>query len=147
MVTVVAYSEGVKVAGGVVVIDIYRGRGPLALAIRAFLSTVVRGGSSARGVARDIVIRDTVGREVYREGPYDAISVLAPFRRVISEVASQGLDNFVRTKRVEGKALGAAPLVVSSGKLNYVDMIRIDATWNLGRIKDICVWVKERLNR
>jgi hypothetical protein len=62
---------------------------------------------------RDIVIHDeTRERELYREGPYNGITVNQPLDRLLREVRSSGLDVFLRTRQVASSQVG--PLDVPS---------------------------------
>lgn len=68
---------------------------------------------AAERLKRDIVIRDETRQWVlYREGPYDGITVAQPLERLLSEVRSKGLDTFLRTRQVAASQVG--PLDVPS---------------------------------
>jgi hypothetical protein len=109
-------SDGVRVPGGIVTIDYYRGRGRLSYWVQLLLLDFsLAGYSSASGLSRDIVIHSDDGRELYREGPYDGITVNRPLDKIIKEVTRVGLDVFLRTRRVSNQQLG--PVDVDSGRL------------------------------
>jgi hypothetical protein len=56
---------------------------------------------TSRKMGRDIVVRDETGqRELYREGPYDAITVIQPLNRLLNEIRFTGLDAFLRTRQI-----------------------------------------------
>lgn len=98
---------GVSVPGGVVQVEPHGRSDPLSLFIKSMGVTVSTGGFSTRGLARDIVIRDSEdGREVYREGPYDGITVGRQCNRLIEEVRATGLDDFLRSKHLEAGRVG-----------------------------------------
>lgn len=49
----------------------------------------------------DIVVRDRNRQpELYREGPYDAITAAQPLERLLTEPRSNGLDAFLRTRQI-----------------------------------------------
>jgi hypothetical protein len=73
---------------------------------------------SARGAEQDIVVKDgPVGQELYREGPFNNITVQGPFRRTADEITAEGLDVFVRRKRIENAQLG--PVAAPSGRSTF----------------------------
>jgi len=68
--------EEIEVPGGVVSIDPYKGRSAILVWSKALVSAFWRSYFAAEEMKRDIVIRDeTRQRVLYREGPYDAITV------------------------------------------------------------------------
>ncbi len=63
---------------------------------------------------RDIVIEDpSRSRELYREGPYDGITVSPPLERILAEIKSDGLDQFLFKHQVEQGRIG--PISQPSG--------------------------------
>lgn len=71
---------------------------------------------SAAGVARDIVILDPTGeRELYRDGPYNGITVNRVLESLVAELERMGVDEFVRAHQVQDRQLG--PVSQASGHL------------------------------
>ncbi len=105
--------RGIAVPGGVVTIDPYRGKPSLAVWAKLLFSGIWRSYFAAERMERDIVIHDeTRQRELYREGPYNGITVTQPLERLLSEIRSSGLDVFLRTRQVAASQVG--PLDVPS---------------------------------
>ena len=77
------------------------------------LSAFVRSYFAAERMERDIVIRDeTRQRVLYREGPYDATTVGQPLDRLLTEIRSCGLDEFLRARQITAAQVG--PLDIPS---------------------------------
>lgn len=56
---------------------------------------------------RDIVVRDASdGRELYREGPYNAVTVRRPLEGILEELGNSGLDQFLRKRNLEQSRIG-----------------------------------------
>jgi hypothetical protein len=105
--------EEIEVPGGVVSIDPYKDRSAILVWSKAVLSSLWRSYFAAEEMQRDIVIRDENRQRVlYREGPYNAITVAGALDRLLSEVRSSGLDAFLRTRQVAASQVG--PLDVPS---------------------------------
>jgi hypothetical protein len=105
---------GVPVPGGVVCEDINRGRSPAFGWLRAIAEAPLT--LTTVWLQRDIVVRESdTMRELYREGPYDGITVNRPLKRIVAEINRVGLDEFVRTRRLEDQRLG--PVRRSSGRM------------------------------
>jgi hypothetical protein len=67
---------------------------------------------------RDLVVRESESQqEVYREGPYDGITVARPMDQLIQEINKVGLDQFLRTHRLEEGRVG--PVRRSSGRTGF----------------------------
>jgi hypothetical protein len=108
-----ATKKGIVVPGGVVTIDPYRGKPSIVVWSKLLLSGFWRSYFAAERMERDIVICDANReRELYREGPYNGITVNAPLERLLTEIRSNGLDAFLRTRQVAASQLG--PLDVPS---------------------------------
>ena len=91
----------------------------------AFLASVLR--YSARGFEQDIVVKDgPFGRELYREGPFNNISVGRPFKRIVEEIERVGLESFLRRVRIENAQLG--PVNAPSGRFTFPLMAYFN-TW------------------
>lgn len=106
---------GVQVPGGIVTVDLRRGHGSVFIALKMAALGYLTRGASASGVYRDIVIIDSSGkRELYREGPYDAISVKNPLDRILREIREVGLDEFLHSRHVAKAGVGR--LDVPSGQ-------------------------------
>lgn len=98
---------GIQVEGGVVVVDINRGSSSFATWCKAIGLMFLRGGYTNRGVKRDIVIQNASRtQELYREGPYDGITVNFRLRRLVGEIEKMGLDGFLRVQHIENDQLG-----------------------------------------
>jgi hypothetical protein len=105
--------KGIVVPGGVVTIDPYRGRPSVVVWAKLLLSVFWRSYFAAERMERDIVVHDeTRKRELYREGPYNEITVTQPLERLLSEIRSSGLEAFLRTRQVAASQIG--PLDVPS---------------------------------
>jgi hypothetical protein len=102
---------GFEVPGGFVTTKL-RGGVPL-------LDSVIRSSwASARGAEQDIVIQDeSRERELYREGPFNNISVEFPLKRILAEIESKGLDEFLRRRQIENSQIG--PVSAPSGNMGY----------------------------
>ena len=97
----------IEVPGGVVSIDPRKGTSGIGLWSKLLLSALWRSYFAAERMERDIVVRDeTRQRELYREGPYDAITVVRPLERLLNEVRSNGLDAFLRTRQIAASQVG-----------------------------------------
>lgn len=111
----------VEVPGGFIGVDPYRGRDDVTLMVRNLFAIIAAGGFSARGVLRDVVVFDSQRCELFREGPYNAISVLTPYQRMIAEIRkSGGVQEFVRSRQVAEGQLG--PIRVTSGRISVGDV-------------------------
>jgi hypothetical protein len=97
----------VEVPGGVVSIEPPKGTSGTGLWFKLLFSALWRSYFAAERMDRDIVVRDkSRQRELYREGPYDAITVIQPLERLLSEIRSTGLDSFLRTRQVAASRVG-----------------------------------------
>jgi hypothetical protein len=115
--------HGVEVPGGVVVIDMYRGMAPLRFWIRSLTSVLWRVQYAAKFLERDIVILDSSRRrELYREGPYNNITVNRPLERLLAEIENVGLDQFLRIRQIQSSRVG--PLSVDQKPLGFIQSIR-----------------------
>jgi hypothetical protein len=97
----------IEIPGGVVSIDPSKGTFGIDLWFNLLLSAVWRSYFAAEHMDRDIVVRDeTRQRELYREGPYDAITVVQPLERLLAEIRSNGLGAFLRNHQVAASRVG-----------------------------------------
>jgi len=120
--------DGTEVPGAIVTVDINRGRSYGSTWIKALSLTFLRGGNSNRGVDRDIVVFDSDdGRELYREGPYNGISVNVPFDRIVNEIGMIGLNEFIRRREFQHGMIG--PLSEPSGSVGLGKSVTL--TWQL----------------
>jgi hypothetical protein len=72
---------------------------------------------SVAGASRDIILLDANGeRELYREGPYNGITVNRAIRRLATELEQIGVNEFVRAKQLEDRQVG--PVMRPSGDLH-----------------------------
>ena len=94
------------VPGGRVVIDPYRGRSALGFWLKMSLSFFWRSSYAPQRAERDIVVMSEDGRELYREGPYNAITVVNPLNRVVEEINHSGLARFLRARHIESSQIG-----------------------------------------
>jgi hypothetical protein len=105
---------GIRVPGGVITIDLNRQRSRLWTSMRIASEAV--GGELL--LQRDIVIHDpSRSRELYREGPYDGITVVKPLDRIVAEVRAYGIDQFLFKRQAEESRIG--PLSMPSGKVGF----------------------------
>lgn len=109
-------AKGVLVRGGVVLRDALRGRSRIWYWLRSLPQLLGFGGLL---LTEDIVIHDANGHEVYREGPFDQITVGTAFNRVVAEINVGGLVAFLVQRREPGEE-GA--LVRNSGKGRGADI-------------------------
>jgi hypothetical protein len=85
---------GIVVPGGIVTIEPHRGNNPQVSRAKELLE--VANPYGAIDVKRDIVVWDSAHeRELYRDGPYDAITVNRPLDRVVAEVNQDGVEAFL----------------------------------------------------
>jgi hypothetical protein len=85
---------GIAVPGGIVTIEPHQGKNPQVSRATELLQ--VANPFGANEIKRDIVIWDSAReRELYRDGPYDAITVNRPFDRVLAEVNQDGVEAFL----------------------------------------------------
>jgi hypothetical protein len=113
--------DGIDIPGGLIRIDIYRGKRPFVIWLEAIGLMFLRGGLTNRGVKRDIVIYDVdQTRELYREGPFDGITVNRRISSLLSEIQRTGLREFVRAKQVESSQLG--PVSEPSGRFSSLEL-------------------------
>lgn len=97
----------IAVPGGVVVIDPYRNVNRVWFWIRAVSSIFWRSYFAAARLERDIVILDSSRtRELYRDGPYNSITITAPLDRLLRDIEEHGLDRVVHTAQVNNSRLG-----------------------------------------
>jgi hypothetical protein len=103
------------VAGGLVTTEL---RGGMALLVSLFRNAPL-------GSEQDIVVKDAEGREQYREGPYNNITVQRPLRLMVSEIGTIGLEEFLKRKRIENSQLG--PVSAPSGWFTFPDLAYLRA--------------------
>jgi hypothetical protein len=109
---------GVPVPGGIVTIDLYRGVNPVLWWIWAVMQVPIRGPNSVTRIKRDLVISDESGRrELYREGPYNNITVVNPLERIVAEIQADGLDQFLFKRQSEESRIG--PLSRPSPQIHW----------------------------
>lgn len=98
----------IEVPGGVVTIDPYRKNVNRAwFWLRAISSIFWRGYFAASRLERDIVILDpSRSRELYRDGPYNSITITAPLDRLVRDIQKNGLENVIHTWQVNSSRLG-----------------------------------------
>jgi hypothetical protein len=93
---------GVPVPGGIVTIDLYRGMNPVLWWIWTVVQVPLKGPNWVGRIKRDLVISDESGsRELYREGPYNNITVVNPLEQVLAEIRADGLDQFLFKRQAE----------------------------------------------
>ena len=103
--------------GGIVTIEPHQGKNPKVSRTTELLQ--VANPFGANEVRRDIVIWDSAHeRELYRDGPYDAITVNNPLARVVAEVNQNGVDVFL--SRLGGGAIPPGTISVTRVTPNQV---------------------------
>jgi hypothetical protein len=108
---------GITVPGGIVTIEPHQGKNPQISRAAELLQ--VANPFGAIDVKRDIVIWDsTHERELYRDGPYDAITVDRPLDRVVAEVNQDGVEVFL--SRLGGGAVPPGTISVTRVTPNQV---------------------------
>jgi hypothetical protein len=108
---------GIAVSGGLVTVEPHRGKNPEVSGVQGFIQVASPFG--ANEVLRDIVIWDSAHeRELYRDGPYDAITVNRPLDRVVTEVNQEGVEAFV--SRLGGGAVPPGTISVTRATPNQV---------------------------
>jgi len=106
---------GIPVPGGVVWIDLRRGRSAIVHGALVALQVPFRGSSWLPLRPRDIVISDDESdRELYREGPFDSFSVNRPLKELLEVINSRGLESFLKSQHLASKEIG--PLQIASGQ-------------------------------
>jgi hypothetical protein len=107
---------GLEVPGGFVTTKIPGGL--------SFVAAIVQSGMvPGVSVAQDIVIQDeTRTRELFREGPYSTISVDLPLRKIVAQIESVGLDEFLRRRQIENAQIG--PVTSPTGRPTYLGNFR-----------------------
>jgi hypothetical protein len=121
----------VQVPGGIVTIDSYRKRSRLGFWIKYIVRIFFEGGFSASGMLRDIVIKSPAGdRELYREGPYDGLSIEGALGKLVNEVRKVGVEQFLRSRQVADQRIG--PISVHSGEPTFVQSVApvAEVAWN-----------------
>ena len=109
-------TSGVLVPGGVITIDLSRDRNPWTW-LRITGLFLLAGGDEL-GLKRDIVIEDdSRGRELYREGPYNGITVAPALKRIESEIRSEGMNQFLFKRQAEDSRIG--PISRHSGQVGF----------------------------
>lgn len=88
---------GIAVPGGLVTIEPHRKEGDHVPKGRILLLAAVNP-FAAIDVKRDIVVWDEANDELYRDGPYDAITVKRPLARIAAELNRVGVDEFVASR-------------------------------------------------
>lgn len=98
----------IEVPGGIVVVRPHgMDANKFLFWIRTLSSIFWRGYFAASGLERDIVILDASGaRELYRDGPYDSITISVPLNRLAKEIEERGLEEIVRSWQIENAQLG-----------------------------------------
>ena len=118
---------GYEVPGGFITTKFHRGRRG------AVYSVIANFMPNALGALQDIVILDERReRELFREGPYNNISVRIPLQRARTEIARLGLDEFLRTRQIENAQIG--PLTIPTVGLEF-PTARYLRTW-LASLRD-----------
>jgi hypothetical protein len=109
-------SSGIPIPDGVITVDLYRQQRH----VWTWLRVILQVGDELR-LQRDIVILDpSKSRALYREGPYNGITVGRAIERIEVEVRSIGLAEFLFKRQVQESRIG--PLSQSSGKLGFWTM-------------------------
>jgi hypothetical protein len=104
--------------GGVLILESHGHGGQLLWWIKALALAGLSFGTMSQSLPlRDIVIRQRMrGRELYGEGPYEGgVEVEREIKRIVAEVESGGLAEFLRKRQVASASLG--PFSESSGTL------------------------------
>jgi hypothetical protein len=93
---------GIPVPGGVVTIEPHLTKHDRVPVAKILLESVSPNG--ALSVQRDIVVWDEAHEhQLYRDGPYDSITVDRPLERIVAELNRVGVDTFV-SRRGGGKS-------------------------------------------
>lgn len=107
-------SGGVVVPGGVITIDLHRARNPFWTWLR-IVNLFLMAGNELR-LKRDIVVSDpSRSRELYREGPYNGITVGSALNRLEADIRSEGMNKFLFKRQAEESRIG--PLSRPSGQI------------------------------
>ena len=103
-----APESDIVVPGGVIVIQPHgKSEHPLWFWLRSVSSVFWRGYFAAARLERDIVILDSAReRQLYRDGPYNSITVTASLNRLVQEIQENGLDNVLRSLQVQESRIG-----------------------------------------
>jgi hypothetical protein len=88
---------GIAVPGGIVTIEPHLSRDGQVPRAKVLLQATTAMG--AANVKRDIVVWDEAhDQQLYRDGPYDSITVNRPLERIVAELKRDGVDAFVRSR-------------------------------------------------
>jgi hypothetical protein len=105
---------GILVPGAVITIDLNRQRNP----VWTWARIVLQSAGGELTLQRDIVIQDASrSRELYREGPYDGITVKNPLDRIVAEIRADGIDRFLFKRQAAESRIG--PLSTPSGRVGF----------------------------
>jgi len=106
---------GILVPGGVITIDLNRQR----KRIWTWMRIVLQSAGSELRLQRDIVIQDASrSRELYRDGPYNGITVKSALDRIVAEIKADGIDEFLFKRQAVESRIG--PLSTPSGKVGFL---------------------------
>ncbi len=85
---------------------------------------------------RDVVVRDASdNRELYREGPYNAITVQRPLEGILQELEQSGLDQFLRKRNLEQSRIG--PISEPTGSLSSIELSRQSIGYSWRSLRDL----------
>jgi hypothetical protein len=108
---------GIDVPGGIIIVDLYRGKGALRLWTKLVIAGLL-GSYAVVAIKRDVVIQDPLReRELYREGPYDQITVSPALQRMTNEIKTVGLNEFLKIRQVENARVG--PVSISAKPVGF----------------------------
>lgn len=111
--------EGTYVPGGFIFVDNYRGKNPLLFWMRVFLT--VGNPIGILNLKRDVVIESpSTGAEIYREGPFDELTVNRAIKRIAIEINAVGLDEFLSRRRDDVSPSGALSVKTEDGTRQFV---------------------------
>jgi hypothetical protein len=106
---------GIAVPGGIVTIEPHlTSEGHVPVAKVVLQSTI---GSGALRVQRDIVVWDEAHEhQLYRDGPYNSITVSRPLERIVEQLNRDGVDEFI-SSRGGGQSRIVSVTRVTSGQI------------------------------
>jgi len=76
-------------------------------------------------VWQDVVVRDSNGLEVYREGPWDGILIGKAVQRVSTDISRSGFEAFVRRQQVEYGQFGPVHAPSTEMRFPVLGFLRI----------------------
>lgn len=125
--------QGIPLQDAVVSIELTAGRNRLLKKIWILVQLPIRGVNWPSLIPRYVVVRDiSDNRVVYSEGPYTSGTVQMPLKKVVAELESNSLAEFMHKRSLEQSRIG--PIAESSGYSNFVQRTIFSASYRFRSI-------------